>query len=140
MFSALARIGLRGPRTFRAPRCWEYSTEVGGGHTTGEAGATDKEEGDKPRTQYYRVTLYRSPIGLPKRRHDSLASLGLRRRMDVSYHRHSPDAAGLILSVKELLKVENVSEDEARLGKQSTRKLLGDNRGYRLIRNVLERD
>jgi hypothetical protein len=60
--------------------------------------------------------------------------------MDVSYHRHSPDAAGLILSVKELLKVENVTEEEVELGKQSSRKLVADDRGYRLIRNVLERN
>ena len=60
--------------------------------------------------------------------------------MDVVYHRHSPDAAGLILSVKEILKVENVTEQEYRLGKLSSRKLVEDDRGYRLIRNVLNRD
>lgn len=91
-------------------------------------------------TTHYRITLYRSPIGLTKPKKASLASLGLRRRMDVSYHRHSPDAAGLILSVKELLKVQNVSEDEMEMGRQSSRRLIGDDRGYRLIRNVLTRE
>ncbi|KAA1075156.1 hypothetical protein PGT21_030076 [Puccinia graminis f. sp. tritici] len=131
MLPALARFGIRGTRTFRPTRCCEYSTEVAAGQS---------EPTSVPKTTHYRVTLFRSPIGLPKRRHDSLVSLGLRRRMDVSYHRHSPDAAGLILSVKELLKVENVTEEEVELGKQSSRKLVADDRGYRLIRNVLERD
>ncbi|PLW11295.1 hypothetical protein PCANC_04252 [Puccinia coronata f. sp. avenae] len=140
MFSALARTGRRRTGAFRFTRCCEYSTEV-----DERAGATSTPHptptSEAPQTTtHYRVTLYRSPIGLPKRRHDSLASLGLRKRMDVAYHRHSPDAAGLILSVKELLKVENVSEEEVTLGQQSSRKLLGDDRGYRLIRNVLDRD
>ncbi|OAV99118.1 hypothetical protein PTTG_02349 [Puccinia triticina 1-1 BBBD Race 1] len=132
MFSVLTRHASRGTtRTLRAAHCCDYSTEVAAEHC---------ETNGSPKTTHYRVTLFRSPIGLPKRRHDSLVSLGLRRRMDVSYHRHSPDAAGLILSVKELLKVENVTEEEVNMGKQSSRKLVDDDRGYRLIRNVLERN
>ncbi|MBW0496394.1 hypothetical protein O181_036109 [Austropuccinia psidii MF-1] len=94
---------------------------------------------DPSKTTHYRVTLFRSPIGLPKRRKDCLASLGLWKRMDVSYHRHSPDAAGLILRVKELLKVENVTDAEVQFGRNSSRRLIGDDRGYRLLKNVLDR-
>ncbi|POV99319.1 hypothetical protein PSTT_13871 [Puccinia striiformis] len=103
------------------------------GTSTTRAIAKSESRKPPPKTTHYRVTLFRSPIGLEKRRHDSLFSLGLRRRMDVVYHRHSPDAAGLILSVKEILKVENVTEQEYRLGKLSSRKLVEDDRGLDLL-------
>ncbi|KAH9467829.1 hypothetical protein MJO28_006250 [Puccinia striiformis f. sp. tritici] len=138
MFTSLVRIGSRAPRrTLRPILSCTYSSEA-----PQPPQAIEKRESRKPppKTTHYRVTLFRSPIGLEKRRHDSLFSLGLRRRMDVVYHRHSPDAAGLILSVKEILKVENVTEQEYRLGKLSSRKLIEDDRGFRLIRNVLNRD
>ncbi|KAI9608320.1 hypothetical protein KEM48_003253 [Puccinia striiformis f. sp. tritici PST-130] len=57
--------------------------------------------------------------------------------MDVVYHRHSPDAAGLILSVKESLKSKTLLNRNIDLGKLSSRKLIEDDRGFRLIRNVL---
>lgn len=87
-------------------------------------------------TTHYRITLFRSAIGLTQNKHDTLASLGLTKRMKTVYHRHSGDMAGLILNVKELLKVENVSEAEMELGLKSTRKLKSDDRGYRLLYNV----
>ncbi|KAG0143382.1 hypothetical protein CROQUDRAFT_185055 [Cronartium quercuum f. sp. fusiforme G11] len=88
------------------------------------------------KTTHYRITLFRSAIGLPKPKRDTLASLGLKKRMQTVYHRHSPDMAGLILNVKELLKVENVTEAEMKLGLKSSRRLLGDDRGYRLLYNA----
>ncbi|EGG04585.1 uncharacterized protein MELLADRAFT_72318 [Melampsora larici-populina 98AG31] len=90
----------------------------------------------KPKTTHYRVTLFRSAIGLPKPKRDTLASLGLKKRMNTVYHRHSPDAAGLILNVKELLKVENVTEEEMKMAVNSSRRLVGDDRGYRRLYNV----
>ncbi|KAH9812791.1 hypothetical protein DFH28DRAFT_393645 [Melampsora americana] len=90
----------------------------------------------KPKTTHYRVTLFRSAIGLPKSKRDTLASLGLKKRMNTVYHRHSPDAAGLILNVKELLKVENVTEEEMKIGVNSSRRLVGDDRGYRRLYNI----
>lgn len=90
----------------------------------------------KAKTTHYRVTLFRSAIGLPKPKRDTLASLGLKKRMNTVYHRHSPDAAGLILNVKELLKVENVTEEQMKIGVNSSRRLVGDDRGYRRLYNV----
>ncbi|CAH7672087.1 hypothetical protein BY996DRAFT_7623351 [Phakopsora pachyrhizi] len=97
-------------------------------------------EPEPEKRTHYRITLYRSPIGLSQRSKDSLASLGLKRRMDVVYQRHSPDAAGLILSVKEILKVENVTGSEMRMGLKSSRRLKGEDRGYRVLRNLLHQD
>ena len=50
----------------------------------------------------------RSAIGLGDRKKGTLVALGIRRRMQTVYHPHSPEIAGKILAVKELVKVENV--------------------------------
>ncbi|KAK7744420.1 39S ribosomal protein L33, mitochondrial [Diatrype stigma] len=55
---------------------------------------------------YFRVTLRRSAIGLPERTRGVLKALGLRRREQSVYHPVSPDFAGMILKVKELVEVE----------------------------------
>lgn len=59
-------------------------------------------------TTHYRITLRRSAIGLPKHAGRVLKALGLRRRLQSVYHRHTPSVAGAILAVKELVHVENV--------------------------------
>lgn len=63
---------------------------------------------DNTATTHFRVTLRRSAIGLPKHAGRVLESLGLHKRLQSVYHRQSPDAAGAILAVKELVHVENV--------------------------------
>ncbi|KAI2631656.1 hypothetical protein GGS21DRAFT_522489 [Xylaria nigripes] len=57
---------------------------------------------------YFRITLYRSAIGLPQRTHGVLKALGLRKRYQTVFHPVSPDAAGMIMKVKELVGVEEV--------------------------------
>lgn len=57
---------------------------------------------------FFRVTLHRSAIGLPQRTRGVLAALGLRRRTQTVFHRVTPDAAGMIMKVKELVRVEEV--------------------------------
>lgn len=57
---------------------------------------------------YFRITLHRSAIGLPKRTRGVLAALGLRRRTQTVFHPVSPDFAGMIMKVKELVRVEEV--------------------------------
>lgn len=57
---------------------------------------------------YFRITLHRSAIGLPERTRGVLASLGLRRRTQTVFHPVSPQFAGMIMKVKELVKVEEV--------------------------------
>lgn len=63
---------------------------------------------------HFRVTLRRSAISLGKRVRGTLTALGLRRRMQTVYHAHTPEAAGMILAVKELVEVENVPASAVR--------------------------
>ena len=67
---------------------------------------------------YFRVTLRRSGISLGKRVQGTLTALGLRRRMQTVYHAHTPEAAGMILAVKELVEVENVPASAVRTAGQ----------------------
>ncbi|KAI2632190.1 hypothetical protein GGR54DRAFT_582494 [Hypoxylon sp. NC1633] len=57
---------------------------------------------------YFRITLHRSAIGLPKRTHGVLAALGLRKRSQTVFQPVSAQSAGMILKVKELVKVSEV--------------------------------
>jgi large subunit ribosomal protein L30 len=59
---------------------------------------------------YWKVTLIRSGIGLSKRRNDTLVALGLRKRFRTVYKPINPQIAGLLLRVKELIKLELVDE------------------------------
>jgi ribosomal protein L30 len=57
---------------------------------------------------YFKITLIRSGIGMTARQNGVLKALGLRKRMKTVYHRVSPDTAGMIMKVKELLAVSEV--------------------------------
>ncbi|KAM7206347.1 hypothetical protein V8F33_000633 [Rhypophila sp. PSN 637] len=57
---------------------------------------------------WFRITLHRSAIGLPERTHGVLKALGLRRRMQTVFHPVEPQFAGMIMKVKELVRVEEV--------------------------------
>ncbi|KAL2149674.1 hypothetical protein VTH82DRAFT_8326 [Thermothelomyces myriococcoides] len=57
---------------------------------------------------YFRITLHRSAIGLPKRTRGVLAALGLHRRGQVVFHPVSAQFAGMIMKVKELVRVDEV--------------------------------
>ncbi len=59
-------------------------------------------------SSYFRITLHRSAIGLPKRTRGVLESLGLRRRCQTVFKPVSPQFAGLVMKVKELVRVEEV--------------------------------
>jgi large subunit ribosomal protein L30 len=71
----------------------------------------------EPKT-HFRITLRRSGISLGKRVQGTLSALGLRRRMQTVYHPHTPEAAGMILAVKELVEVQNVSASAVRTAGQ----------------------
>lgn len=64
---------------------------------------------------YFRITLLRSAIGLPRRTTDVLKALGLKKRMATVFHPVSPSVAGQIMKVKELVEVREV---ERRLSQQ----------------------
>ena len=65
-------------------------------------------------TMYWKVTLMRSGIGLPKNRVDTLVALGLRKRYRVVYKPVNPQIAGLLVRVKELVRLELVDEMETK--------------------------
>lgn len=56
--------------------------------------------------KYFKVTQLKSTIGLPKLYKETLQTLGLRRRNQTVYQKISPQQAGQIARVKELVKVE----------------------------------
>ncbi len=76
---------------------------------------------------YFKITLIRSAIGLPKRTSAVLEALGLRKRMRTVYHPVAPDIAGQILKVKELVAV---SEVDRALTIQEQRELRRPDPGY----------
>ncbi len=59
---------------------------------------------------FFRITLMRSGIGLPKRTQGVLKALGLRHRMRTVFYPVSPEVAGQIMKVKELVAVEEVDK------------------------------
>ena len=63
---------------------------------------------------HYKITLRRSAIALGERKKETLTALGLHRRMQTVYHQYTPEAAGKILRVKELVEVENVPASAVR--------------------------
>ena len=61
-----------------------------------------------PAQRFFRITLLRSAIGLPTRTAGVLAALGLHRRLKTVYHPVTPDVAGQVFAVKELVDVQEV--------------------------------
>lgn len=59
---------------------------------------------------YFRITLIRSAIGLPMKSAKVLRALGLRKRMTTVFHPVTPDVAGQIMRVKELVAVSEVDK------------------------------
>ncbi|KAF8124745.1 hypothetical protein EV363DRAFT_700372 [Boletus edulis] len=63
---------------------------------------------------HFKITLRRSAIALGERKKETLTALGLHRRMQTVYHAYTPEAAGKILKVKELVEVKNVPASAVR--------------------------
>ena len=59
---------------------------------------------------FFRITLIRSAIGLPKKTQGVLKALGLKKRMRTVFHPVSPQVAGQIMRVKELVAVSEVDK------------------------------
>lgn len=59
---------------------------------------------------FFRITLVRSGIGMPKRTQGVLKALGLRHRMTTVFHPVSPQVAGQIMRIKELVTVQEVEK------------------------------
>ncbi|TAQ83670.1 hypothetical protein B7494_g8007 [Chlorociboria aeruginascens] len=82
---------------------------------------------------YFRITLMRSGIGLTKRTQGVLKALGLRRRMKTVFYPVSPEVAGQIMKVKELVHVQEV---EKAMTKEEMREERRPDAGYYIERAV----
>lgn len=82
---------------------------------------------------FFRITLLRSSIGLPAKTSGVLRALGLRKRLRTVYHPVSPDVAGMVFAVKELVDVQEV--DQA-LSKGEMRELRRPDPGFYVERRV----
>ena len=67
---------------------------------------------------YFKITLIRSGIGLYNKQ-AVLRSLGLKKRYKPVFHPVSPDIAGKIMEVKELVAVKEVEDPETKSSKKS---------------------
>lgn len=76
---------------------------------------------------YFRITLMRSGIGMPLKVQGVLKALGLRKRMTTVYYPVTPDIAGQIMRVKELVDVKEVDRP---LTKQQIRAARRPDPGY----------
>ena len=62
------------------------------------------------RMPFFKITLIRSSIGLPKKTQGVLNALGLRKRMATVFKPVNPSTAGQIMRIKELVAVSEVEE------------------------------
>ena len=76
---------------------------------------------------FFRITLLRSAIGLPKPISGVLKALGLTRRLRTVYHPVTRDIAGQVFAVKELVDVQEVEE---KLTKKQMRDLRRPDSGF----------
>ena len=97
--------------------------------------ATAATNSTEPLT-HYKITLRRSAISLPESFKATLVSLGIHRRMQTVYHPHTPECAGKILKVKELVEVENVPASAVRT-KTEQRVERKASRGYKVVESTL---
>lgn len=76
---------------------------------------------------FYKITLARSTIGLPKATKSIVKSLGLGKRGSTVYRRVTPSIAGSVTKVKELVDLEVT---EKALSKEEQRELRKSNPGF----------
>ncbi|KAF8149070.1 hypothetical protein B0H34DRAFT_734697 [Crassisporium funariophilum] len=85
-----------------------------------------------PETTHYKITLRRSAISLGDKIKGTLKALGIHRRFQTVYFPHSPEVAGKILKIKELVEVENVPRGLV-LTKYEQRMSRKAPRGYKVV-------
>jgi len=71
---------------------------------------------------FFRITLIRSAIGLPSKSSGVLRALGLRKRMRTVFHPVTPEVAGQIMKVKELVAVSEVEQAMTKLELRDARR------------------
>ena len=132
MASILAYRSLCRPQWYCAARSLSTTTSP----TTTSSPTTVSSPSSEPLT-HFKITLRRSAISLGDKKKGTLVSLGIHRRHQTVYYPHSPEVAGKILSVKELLEVESVPESLVRT-KQEQRSERKAARGYQVVGNKRE--
>ncbi|PPQ83975.1 hypothetical protein CVT25_000521 [Psilocybe cyanescens] len=81
---------------------------------------------------HFKITLRRSAISLGDKIKGTIKALGIHRRFQTVYFPHSPEAAGKILRIKELVEVENVPTHLVKT-KQQQRQERKAPRGYKVV-------
>ena len=95
---------------------------------------TSLEESSETPNTHFKITLRRSGISLGKKVQGTLLALGFHRRHQTVYFPHSPEVAGKILRVKELVEVENVPAHKV-MTKQQQRQARRPPNGYEIVRS-----
>lgn len=85
-----------------------------------------------PPNTHFKITLRRSAISLGDKIKGTLLALGIHRRFQTVYFPHSPEVAGKILRVKELVEVENVPTHAVMTSWQQ-RQARKATRGYKVV-------
>ncbi|PFH51114.1 hypothetical protein AMATHDRAFT_3378 [Amanita thiersii Skay4041] len=121
--------------SLRALSISQPTTESSFSATTSETlSSTSLQSSPDSPTTHFKITLRRSAISLGDKKQGTLKALGLHRRMQTVYHKHSPEVVGKILAVKELVEVENVPPELVRT-KQEQRQERKAPRGYTVVRD-----
>ncbi|KAI9474328.1 hypothetical protein BDB00DRAFT_860636 [Zychaea mexicana] len=84
--------------------------------------------------KFYKVTLTRSTIGLSKDYRAAAQTLGLFRLNQTSYQPVNPSTAGLILKLKEIVRVQNVDQIPEKTAVAAINKA---ERGYKVVGRML---
>ena len=91
-----------------------------------------EENVSAPPNTHFKITLRRSALSLGDKIKGTLKALGIHRRFQTVYFPHSPEVAGKILKVKELVEVENVPRHLV-LTKLEQRQQRKSPRGYKVV-------
>jgi len=123
---------LRPTSRFSVTRALTTSTRPVAATCTGSTTLPRKSPSTAPKNTHFKITLRRSAISLGDKIKGTLKALGIHRRFQTVYFPHSPEVAGKILKVKELVAVENVPSHLV-LTKQEQRKQRKTPRGYKVV-------
>ncbi|KAJ3506968.1 hypothetical protein NLJ89_g6564 [Agrocybe chaxingu] len=123
----LARTLTTAPSTPSTPQ-----TSASASSSSAPTPAPTLELQSPPPDTHFKITLRRSAISLGDKIKGTLKSLGIHRRFQTVYFPFSPEVAGKILRVKELVEVENVPTHMV-MNKQQQRQARKATRGYKVV-------
>lgn len=71
---------------------------------------------------FFKITQVKSAISMPQKKKDTLLRLGLHKRHQTVYQKITPQQAGMIAAVKELVSVELAEEPQTKQQMREARK------------------